>query len=109
MNKVRADMTQSRSEDPLCTVAIYPVATDALIVQGCLIAAGVPAQVADANLVQTYSLLTTALGGVRILAPASQLGQAQAIVAAFERGDYQLPEDTDVGTEPTASIQGAVN
>ncbi|MET3132983.1 Zn-dependent alcohol dehydrogenase [Oxalobacteraceae bacterium GrIS 1.11] len=80
-----------------CSVGNYLVPTDALIVQGCLVAAGVPAVLADANLVQTYSLLTSALGGVRILVPSSHLAQARAIIAAFERGDYQLEDDVDVG------------
>ncbi len=65
--------------------------------QGCLVAAGIPAVVADDNLVQTDSLLTPALGGVRILAPKAYLQQAQEVIAAFNRGVYQLDEDTDVG------------
>ncbi|MES2130201.1 MAG: DUF2007 domain-containing protein [Pseudomonadota bacterium] len=80
----------------LLEVARYFVPTEAHIVQGCLAASGVPAVVADANLVQTNSLWTAALGGVRILVPESFLAQAQAIIAAFERGDYQLNENDDV-------------
>jgi hypothetical protein len=34
---------------------------------------------------------------VRILAPAEYLQQAEEILAAYERGDYQLDENTDVG------------
>ena len=80
----------------LFPVASYFVPTDAHIVQGCLAASGVPAVVADANLVQTNSLWTAALGGVRILVPESFLAQAQAIIAALDRGEYQLNEDEDV-------------
>ena len=53
--------------------------------------------VADANLVQTNSLLTSALGGVRILVPASYLQQAREVIAAFNRGEYRLEDDIDVG------------
>jgi hypothetical protein len=85
------------SGQDLFTVATYYVPTDAHIVQGCLMAAGIPAVVADANLVQTHSLLTPALGGVRILVPASYLQQAQEVIAAFNRGEFQLDDDVDVG------------
>lgn len=81
----------------LFTVATYFLPTDAYIVQGCLVAAGVPAVLADDNLVQTNSLWTAALGGVRILAPQCHLQQAHAIIDAFERGEFALPDDVDVG------------
>lgn len=78
-------------------VATYYLPTDAHIVRGCLAAAGVPAMVADDQLVQTDSLLTPALGGVRILVPQAYWQQARDVIAAFERGDYQLDDDIDVG------------
>jgi hypothetical protein len=79
------------------TVARYFVPTEAHIVCGCLLAAGVPAAVADAHLNQTDSLLTPALGGVRILVPASCLRQAKEVIDAYNRGEYQLEDDVDVG------------
>lgn len=91
-----AEQTGATCQD-LFTVAKYFVPTDAHIVQGCLIAAGVPAVVADANLVQTHSLLTPALGGVRILVPQDYVQQAHAVIEAFNRGEYQLDDDVDVG------------
>jgi hypothetical protein len=90
------DDTNSAARD-LFIVARYYIPTDAHIVQGCLVAAGVPAVVADDNLVQTDSLLTAALGGVSILVPAEYLEQAREVIAAFNRGDFQLNEDDDVG------------
>jgi hypothetical protein len=66
-------------------------------VTGCLVAAGIPAVVADDNLVQTDSLLTPALGGVRILAPEAYLERAKEVIDAFNRGDYALDENADVG------------
>jgi hypothetical protein len=81
----------------LFVVAKCLVPTDAYLLQGCLVAGGVPAVVADANHVQADLLIAPALGGVRILAPASFLAQAEEILAAYERGDYQLDDDADVG------------
>lgn len=81
----------------LFVVAKCMVPTDAYLLQGCLVAGGVPAVVADANHVQADLLIAPALGGVRILAPASYLVQAEQILAAYHRGDYALGDDTDVG------------
>ncbi|MDB5918630.1 MAG: hypothetical protein JWR40_2864 [Massilia sp.] len=81
----------------LFVVAKCMVPTDAYLLAGCLVAGGVPAVVADANHVQADLLIAPALGGVRILAPASYLVQAQEILAAYERGDYALDDDLDVG------------
>ena len=86
----------------LFIVARYLVPTDAYVMQGCLVAGGVPAVVADANHVQADLLIAPAAGGVRILAPASYLAQAQAILAAYERGDYALADDADVGQADAA-------
>lgn len=81
----------------LFVVAKCLVPTDAYLLQGCLVAGGVPAVVADANHVQADLLIAPALGGVRILAPAAFLELAADILAAYERGDYALDEDADVG------------
>jgi hypothetical protein len=81
----------------LFVVAKCLVPTDAYLLQGCLVAGGVPAVVADANHVQADLLIAPALGGVRILAPAAFVGLAAEILAAYERGDYALDEDADVG------------
>lgn len=84
----------------LFVVAKYFTPTDAYLVQGCLVAAGIPAVVADANHVQADLLIAPALGGVRILVPASYLLSAAETLAAFERGDFALAEDCDVQADP---------
>jgi hypothetical protein len=81
----------------LFVVAKRMVPTDAWLLRGVLEAGGVPAVVADANHVQADLLIAPALGGVRILAPREYLAQAAAIIAAYERGDYALDDDADVG------------
>ena len=83
----------------LVEVARYLIPLEANLVQGCLAASGVPAVLADAHLVQTDLLLAPALGGVRILVPQDYLQQAQAVLEAFARGEFELGEDADVGGE----------
>ena len=80
----------------LVEVARYLIPLEANLVQGCLVASGIPAVLADANLVQTDLLLAPALGGVRILVPEDHLQQAQAVLEAFARGEFELGEDADV-------------
>jgi hypothetical protein len=80
----------------LVEVARYLVPLEANLVQGCLVASGIPAVLADAHLVQTDMLLAPALGGVRILVPEDHLQPAQAVLEAFARGEFALGEDADV-------------
>ncbi|ALK99815.2 MULTISPECIES: putative signal transducing protein [unclassified Massilia] len=81
----------------LFEVARYLIPMEASLVQGCLAASGIPAVLADAHLMQTDLLLAPALGGVRILVPEDYLLQAQAVLEAFQRGEFALGEDADVG------------
>ncbi|OON60693.1 hypothetical protein B0920_17160 [Massilia sp. KIM] len=81
----------------LFIVARYMVPLDANLAQGCLVAAGVPAVLADAHLMQTDLLLAPALGGVRVLVPAEFLVQAAAVLDGLARGDYALDDDTTYG------------
>ena len=67
--------------------------TEAHLRCACLVAGGVPAMLADANLVQTNELLTLAVGGVRILVPTAYMARAQSIIEAFESGDLELSDD----------------
>ncbi|QNA90375.1 DUF2007 domain-containing protein [Massilia sp. Dwa41.01b] len=77
----------------LFIVARYLIPMQATLVQGCLQAAGIPAVLADAHLMQTDLLLAPALGGVRILVPAMYVQQAQATIEAFRRGEFTLDEN----------------
>ena len=80
----------------LFIVARYLVPMDATLMQGCLVASGIPAVLADAHLMQTDLLLAPALGGVRILVPSTYVQQAQSVLEAFERGDFALDDNADV-------------
>jgi hypothetical protein len=83
----------------LIVLARFFVPTDAYMMKSCLESQGVPAVIADANMVQANEFLTTAVGGVRVLVPESHFEQAQQILKAFEAGEYQLDDDYDVGPE----------
>jgi hypothetical protein len=75
------------------TVARFLDATQAHLVCACLRAARLPAVVADANLVQTNSLWSAAMGGARVMVPAHRVAEAKEVIEAFNRGDFALPDD----------------
>ena len=90
----------------LFVVAARPLPTDAAMVQGVLVAAGVPAVVSDANLVQAYAGAVTGLGGVRIMVTARYLQPAIDVLAAYDRGEFALDESADVGVaEPDSATR----
>jgi hypothetical protein len=69
--------------------------TEAYLLRGVLQAAGVPAAVADAHLVQACAI------PVRVQVPEHRRVQAEGVLAAFERGDYGLSDDhLDQDTPP---------
>lgn len=85
----------ARYEGDFETVARFLNPTDAHITCACLEAAGVPAYVADANIVQMNSLFAIAFGGVRVLVPASRVAEAKDVIQAFNRGDFALSDGWD--------------
>ncbi len=66
---------------------------EAHMAAACLQANGVPAFVADANLVQANMLLSIAVGGVRLQVPEYMFAEAQAILAAYDRGEFALDDN----------------
>jgi hypothetical protein len=86
------------AEDPsydgdLVTIArrFDPIAAELL--RGRLAADGIPATLGDAHLVQASALWATALGGVRVMVPASYVPQALRAVAAIEHGELRLEDE----------------
>ncbi len=69
--------------------------TEAHMAAACLQANGIPAFVADANLVQANMLLGIALGGVRLQVPFALTSEAKIILAAYDRGEFALDEETN--------------
>jgi hypothetical protein len=82
-------------EGDLVPIARFFTATEAYILQSRLEVEGVPAIVADANMVQTNPLLSIAIGGVRVLVPEADLARAEEILRGIARGDYALGDQAD--------------
>lgn len=74
------------------TLTTFFSPTEAYLLRGCLQAGGVPAVVADAHLVQTHGLLASAIP-VRVMVPQRRLAEAEAVMAAYQRGEFALPDD----------------
>lgn len=82
----------------MTTVARDLTPTDAHMLRNCLQAAGVPATVADDNLVQANALWSVAVGGAKLRVAADHVEEAKRVIAAFERGEFALDDDFDPGT-----------
>jgi hypothetical protein len=80
------------------TVARMSTVTEATILRNSLAAAGIPAVVGDANFIQADTWMTAAVGGVRVLVPASLVQEAKSQIAELERGAYVL-EGEEASTE----------
>ena len=78
-------------------VAQYLSFAEVHILRSLLQAGGVPAEVADAQLVQTDALLIPALRGARLRVPATRLEEAREVIAAFKRGEFELGDDFEPG------------
>ena len=94
-----ASDTQADEEPPhgdLVTVTRVFNSLEAEMLRGCLQAEGIPATLGDAQTVQTDTLLTVALGGIRVMVPATFAAAARQTVQAFEQGALaidDLPDD----------------
>ena len=84
----------------LIAVARKSTVTEANLLKNSLVAAGIPATVADANFIQADTWLTTAAGGVRVLVPASFVERAHIEISEIERGAYKLEGDDAVPSTP---------
>lgn len=79
--------------DDLVTVTRFATPTEAYVFQGCLESEGVPAFVADANLVQANSFLVSAVGWVRVQVAEKDLVRAKDIFISFENGNYSIDDN----------------
>jgi hypothetical protein len=93
--------SHASSFDAFVVVAQRFTPTEAHILRGCLEAAGIPATVSDANLVQADNWLTTAMGGVRVNVPRAFVEQARTVIEALEAGLLDL--DAEAGS-PAAIV-----
>jgi hypothetical protein len=90
-----ASLTDAREAPPhgdLVTVTRVFDTLQAQMLRGCLEAEGIPAMLGDVQTVQTDTLLTVALGGIRVMVPAPFADAARQTVEAFERGALAIDE-----------------
>lgn len=86
-------MSDSNGEPPVgdfVCVATCDTPTEAHLLKGVLQSAGLSAHVADAHIVQANSWMTQAVGGVRVLVPASHAEDARKTIVEFHAGTYRL-------------------
>jgi hypothetical protein len=112
-----ASASQADEEPPhgeLVTVIRVFNSLEAEMLRGCLEAEGIPVTLGDAQTVQTDTLLTVALGGIRVMVPAPFATTARQTVEAVERGALEIdelpadaqpptPEDDDTPGRPWLS------
>lgn len=91
---------------PLVEVASFETAFDAHLALGLLAAEGLKASIADEHMVSAYSPLTYAVGGVRLLVRAPHAERAKAILAARQRGEYQIDDLPSANPDAHASLPG---
>jgi len=109
-NARSASESQADEEPPhgdLITVTRVFNSLEAEMLRGCLEAEGIPATLGDAQTIQTDTLLTVALGGIRVMVPAPFADAARQTVEAFERGALaidELPDDAEPAV-PEAEVE----
>ena len=89
----------------LVTVTRVFNALEAEMLRGCLEAEGIPAMLGDVQTVQTDTLLTVALGGIRVMVPLPFADAARQTVEAFERGALAIDEPPAESDAPAAPAQ----
>lgn len=77
-------------------VAKFLSAIEANILCSFLQSCRIDACAGDTHLVQTDSLLTIALGGASVRVPNAQVGAALELIAARDRGDFELSENDPI-------------
>ena len=103
-----ASETQADEEPPhgdLVTVTRVFNSLEAEMLRGCLEAEGIPATLGDAQTIQTDTLLTVALGGIRVMVPTAFADAARQTVQAFERGALAIDDLPDDAVPAPAEIE----
>ncbi len=90
-----SDADEAPPHGELVTVTRVFNALEAEMLRGCLQAEGIPATLGDVQTVQTDTLLTVAMGGIRVMVPAPFADAARLVVEAFERGALAIDELPD--------------
>jgi hypothetical protein len=103
------DADEAPPHGDLVTVTRVFNSLEAEMLRGCLEAEGIPVTLGDAQTVQTDTLLTVALGGIRVMVPEPFTDAARLTIAAFERGALaidELPDDAEPAAPEIESTSG---
>jgi len=90
-----ASRSQSEEAPPpaeFVTVARVFNVLHAEMLRGCLEGEGIPVTLGDVQTIQTDTLLTVAMGGIRVMVPAPFAAAAQLTLEAIERGALEIDE-----------------
>ncbi|SEL61193.1 hypothetical protein SAMN05216359_11245 [Roseateles sp. YR242] len=80
------------SED-FVRVASFASPTEAYVLRGVLLSAGLSPRVTDDNTGQGNPWVTQAVNAVGVLVPGPEVGAARDVMAAFDAGAYELPDE----------------
>lgn len=82
-----------QSPDILVTVARFSKPMEAQILRMRLEADGIPAVIADENMIRVNWFLSNALGGVRVQVPSRRLQEAHEVMAALRAGRLRAEDE----------------
>jgi Putative prokaryotic signal transducing protein len=103
-----ASGSDAEAEPPhgdLVTITRIFNSLEAEMLRGALEAEGIPATLGDVQTIQTDTLLTAAMGGIRVMVPAPFADAARSTVEAFERGELAIDELPDGASPATPEAE----
>lgn len=104
-----SDTTDDVYHGDFKNVARFLDPTEAHLIKAHLESCGVPALVADANLVQANPFLGGAIGGTSVRVPEAFAAEAVELIAKFNRGEFQDDEShdnsNDAGDTPASAVE----
>jgi hypothetical protein len=90
-----ADDAEDSPAVDLVTVAEFWNPLQANLLRSCLESCGIPAHVWGEHLGTTNLFLSVASGGIRLQVRSDQMTEAKEVIAAFERGDFEMDEEPE--------------
>ncbi len=87
------------------TIATYLHPWEAEIARGLLESEGIPASLANENIVRMDWTAALAVGGVRLLVPQESVAAAQAVLERQQTGHYAEALELEQGLAPAVCVQ----
>lgn len=91
------EATMDGDGDDFVAVDTCATPTEAHLIKGVLESAGLTPVTTDNHLLQAYDWLTPAVGGVRVMVPASEAAAARQALADYRAGELMLAGEEDSG------------